>query len=282
MAGGTTIPSLRGRKRRFGASPIAMVTAYDTPTAACADAGGVDMILVGDSVGHVVLGYENALNVSVGAMAHHVAAVARATPRALVVADLPWLSYHTGTRDAVRNAARLVRAGADAVKLEGCRPRVAEALVAAEIPVMGHLGVTPQSVRLMGGFEDPTAQDGAELIADSTAMSEAGCFALVLSCVAPAVAERATEELPVPTIGFGSGPSCDGQVLILHDLIGLAKDDPPGFARRYAAVGATIREAVASYCADVREGRFPGTGERIEAAPGGPHPTAAVAGGRQA
>lgn len=280
MSSSTTVPSIRGSKRAFGAPPLAMVTAYDTPTAACADAGGVDMILVGDSLGHVVLGYESALEVSVGDMAHHVAAVARAAPRALVVADLPWLSYHTGPRDAVRNAARLIRAGAGAVKLEGCRPRVVEALLTAEIPVMGHLGVTPQSDRTAGGFEDPAAYAGEVLIAASATMSDAGCFGLVLSCVPPADARRVTEEVPVPTIGFGSGPSCDGQVLILHDLVGLARDDPPAFVRRYATVGTAITEAVASYCADVRGCRFPGPAETGVAGRADPEMTLAARGGR--
>jgi 3-methyl-2-oxobutanoate hydroxymethyltransferase len=259
MADRMTVPSIRARKRRLGAAPLAMVTAYDTPTAACADRAGVDMLLVGDSLGHVVLGYDTALRVSVADMAHHVAAVARAEPRALVVADLPWLSYHTGWRDAVRNAATLVRAGADAVKLEGCRPEIVEAVVQAEIPVMAHLGVTPQSVRMVGVFEvhAPEERYVGELVASTSAMAASGCFAAVLSCVPGQAAAKVTDSVDVPTVGFGSGPRCDGQVLILHDLVGLGVDEPPSFARRYATTGKTITDAVAAYCEDVRGGRFP-------------------------
>lgn len=258
-----TVPSVRARKRRLGATPLAMVTAYDTPTAACADRAGVDMLLVGDSLGHVLLGYGTALHVSMADMTHHVAAVGRAEPRALVVADLPWLSYHTGRRDAVRNAAMLVRAGADAVKLEGCRPEVVEALVRAEIPVMAHLGVTPQSVRMVGVFDASgmNERDADDLVESASAMVAAGCFAAVLSCVPGHIAARVTDSVDVPTIGFGSGSDCDGQVLILHDLVGLGVDEPPSFARRYASTGKIITDAVAAYCVDVRKGRFPSAEE---------------------
>lgn len=258
-----TVPSVRARKRKLGATALAMLTAYDTPTAVCADRAGVDMLLVGDSLGHVVLGYDTALHVSVADMVHHVGAVARAEPRAMIVADLPWLSYHTGSRDAVRNAAQLVRAGADAVKLEGCRPRVVDALVRAEIPVMAHLGVTPQSVRMIGSFDvhGQAEREAEQLGSDAVTMAQSGCFAIVLSCVAGSVATRVTDLVDVPTIGFGAGPGCDGQVMIFHDLVGFGVDDPPYFARRYAATGTTIIEAVTAYCVDVRSGQFPSESE---------------------
>jgi 3-methyl-2-oxobutanoate hydroxymethyltransferase len=242
-----------------------MVTAYDAPTARIADDAGVDVILVGDSVAMVVLGYDDTLQVTVDDMAHHVGAVARARPRALVVADLPWLSYHLSTEDAVRNAAALVRAGAAAVKLEGGRSRVpvVEALVDAQIPVMGHLGLTPQSVHALGGYrvQGQQAEAAGALLEDAQALAEAGCFAIVLECVPREVARLVTESVPVPTIGIGAGPDCDGQVLVLHDLLGLEDRIVPKFVRRYGSVKADAVAAVAAYADDVRARAFPSDAE---------------------
>jgi len=245
-----------------------MVTAYDAPTARLADAADVDLLLVGDSVAMVVLGYDDTLAVTVDDMAHHTAAVARTGPRALVVADLPWMSYHVSPEDTVRNAARLVRAGATAVKLEGGAKRVpmVRALVDAEIPVMGHLGLTPQSVHALGGFKVQGRQAAAAdaLVDDAAALVEAGAFALVLEAVPAALARRVTEAVPVPTIGIGAGPACDGQVLVLHDLLGLEDRVRPRFVRRYASLRADGTAAVAAFAADVRSGAFPAPEETYE------------------
>ena len=259
--GPVTVPALAARKRRAGAEPIVMLTAYDEPSARIVDAGGVDVVLVGDSVANNVLGYPDTLHVTVDDMVRHTAAVARARPAALVVADMPWMSYHLSVEAAVSNAAALVRAGAGAVKLEGgiARLPVVEALVRAEIPVMGHLGLTPQSVLPMGGYRvqarDP---DGARSLLDAAhALCDAGCFALVLEGIPDVVAARVTEELPIPTIGIGAGPHCDGQVLVFHDLLGLGAGPVPKFVRQYARLGEAAAEAVAAFAADVRSGDFP-------------------------
>lgn len=267
-----TVPAVRGTKRRDGAEPLVMVTAYDFPMAALMDAAGVNVILVGDSVANVVLGYEDTLQVTIDDMAHHVGAVARARPRALVVGDMPWLSYHLGPEDAVRNAARLIRAGAGAVKLEGGRVRVPviEAIVAAEIPVMGHLGLTPQSVHAMGGYrvQARTADAADALLDEAKAVVAAGCFAVVLEGVPDVVAATVTHALDVPTIGIGAGPNCDGQVLVGHDLLGLSVGRrPPKFVRQYVDLAAEITAAVETWAHDVREGRFPGEAESYGASP---------------
>jgi len=242
-----------------------MVTAYDFPGARIADEAGVDVVLVGDSLAQVVLGYDDTLQVTVADMAHHVAAVARARPRALVVADLPWLAYHLDPVDTVRNAATLVRAGAQAVKLEGGRRRLPmiEAILDAEIPVMGHIGLTPQSVHAVGGYRVQGRQlDGAEaLLDDARALADAGCFALVLEAVPREVARLVTEAVAVPTIGIGAGPDCDGQVLVFHDLLGLEDRIAPRFVRRYATLKASAVAAVSAYASDVRDGRFPSDAE---------------------
>lgn len=262
MAQQVTAPAVRARK---GGTPLVMVTAYDAPTARIADEAGVDVILVGDSVAMVVLGYDDTLQVTVDDMAHHVGAVGRARPRALVVADLPWLSYHLSTEDAVRNAARLVRAGAAAVKLEGGRVRVpaVQALVDAQIPVMGHLGLTPQSVHALGGYRVQGQQAGpaVALVDEAVALAEAGCFAIVLECVPREVARLVTGSVAVPTIGIGAGPDCDGQVLVFHDLLGIEDRIAPKFVRRYASLKADGVAAVAAYADDVRARRFPADGE---------------------
>ncbi|MGI9023467.1 MAG: 3-methyl-2-oxobutanoate hydroxymethyltransferase [Acidimicrobiales bacterium] len=262
MAQQLSVPGVRARK---GGTPIVMVTAYDFPGARIADDAGVDVILVGDSLAMVVLGYDDTLQVTVDDMAHHVAAVGRARPRALVVADLPWLSFHLDPADTVRNAATLVRAGAQAVKLEGGRRRLpmVDALVHAEIPVMGHLGLTPQSVHAMGGYRVQSQQlDAAEALVDEAGvLAEAGCFAIVLEAVPAEVARLVTASVPVPTIGIGAGPHCDGQVLVFHDLLGLEDRIAPRFVRRYASLKADGVEAVSAFAADVRDGRFPSDAE---------------------
>ncbi len=254
-----TAPTVRARKG--SGEPLVMVTAYDAPGARIADEARVDMILVGDSLAMVVLGYEDTLSVTVDDMAHHVAAVARAEPQPMIIADMPWLSYHLGVEDTLRNAARLVRAGAQAVKLEGGRKRLpmVEALINAEIPVMGHIGLTPQSVHAMGGFKVQGKQVDAAtgLIDDAVALAAAGCFSIVLEGVPDTVARLVTEAVPVPTIGIGAGRWCDGQVLVFHDLLGLEDRVLPKFVRRYASLKADAVTAMTAYAADVRARRFP-------------------------
>ena len=257
------VPAIRDHKG--SGEPLVMVTAYDAPTARAAAAAGVDLILVGDSLGMVVLGYEDTLQVTMEDMVSHTAAVARAKPPQLVVADMPWTSYHRGTTEAVANAARLVLAGAGAVKLEGGAKRleVIHAILDAEIPVMGHLGLTPQSVHAMGGFrvQGRRADEAKLLVEDAIAISEAGCFAIVLEGVPEGVAAEVTGAVPVPTIGIGAGRSCDGQVLVFHDIVGLGGKRGPRFARRYADLEALAGQAVAQWAADVRGGRFPSASE---------------------
>jgi 3-methyl-2-oxobutanoate hydroxymethyltransferase len=263
MASGLSAPGLRIRKQ--SGERLVMVTAYDAPGARIADAAGVDLILVGDSVANTVLGYEDTLQVTIDDMVHHVGAVARAKPTPLIVGDLPWMSYHTGPRDAVQNAARLIRAGAGVVKLEGGRKRlgVIEALVDAEIPVMGHLGLTPQSVHAMGGYKVQArdSQDAARLITDADALAAAGCCAIVLEGVPDEVARIVTARVPVPTIGIGAGPYCDGQVLVFHDVLGLEDRLTPKFVRRYATLKADAVSALGEWAADVRGHQFPSDAE---------------------
>jgi 3-methyl-2-oxobutanoate hydroxymethyltransferase len=253
-------------------TPVVMVTAYDAPSARIADAAGVDVLLVGDSVANVVLGYDDTLQVTIDDMEHHVAAVARTQPRALVVGDLPWLSYHVSTADTVTNAARLVRAGAGAVKLEGGRKRLesVRAILDAEIPVMGHLGLTPQSVHALGGFrvQGKDLEAARAIVDDAVALADAGCFAIVLECVPDAVARLVTDTVAVPTIGIGAGRHCDGQVLVFHDLLGMEERVTPKFVRRYANLADDARVAVAQFAADVRGGRFPSSDETYHAADG--------------
>jgi 3-methyl-2-oxobutanoate hydroxymethyltransferase len=262
MASKMTAPAVRARK---GGDPLVMVTAYDAPGARMADEAGVDLILVGDSVAMVVLGYDDTLQVTTDDLAHHTAAVARAKPRPMIVADLPWLSYHVSVEETVRNAAQLVRAGAQAVKLEGGSKRVpmVEAIVDAEIPVMGHIGLTPQSVHAMGGFKVQGKQrDAAEaLVDDALALEAAGAFSIVLEGVPDAVGRMVTEAVSVPTIGIGAGPWCDGQVLVFHDLLGIEDRVLPKFVRRYASLKADAVAAIAAYADDVRTRRFPSDAE---------------------
>lgn len=267
-----TVPAIRARKVRAGGDPLVMVTAYDAPGARQAHAAGVDLILVGDSLAMVVLGYDDTLQVTVDDIAHHTGAVHRGLrsstadgPAPLVVGDLPWMSYHTGTGDAVRNAARLIRAGAQAVKLEGGRKRlpVIEAIVDAEIPVMGHLGLTPQSLHAMGGFKVQGRQHDAALRLrdDAKALAAAGCFAIVLEGVPDEVARLVTDAVDVPTIGIGAGGDTDGQVLVYHDVLGLEDRMAPKFVRRYADVGNQSIEALRAFADDVRARRFPADDE---------------------
>jgi 3-methyl-2-oxobutanoate hydroxymethyltransferase len=269
-----TAPAVRARKGRDGQAPLVMVTAYDAPGARMADEAGVDLLLVGDSVAMVVLGYDDTLQVTVDDLAHHTAAVARGLsssapshggPKPLVVADLPWMSYHTTAVDTVRNGAALIRAGAQAVKLEGGRKRLPmiEALVDAEMPVMGHLGLTPQSVHAMGGFKVQGREHSAalELVADAKALAAAGCFAIVLEGVPDEVARLITHAVDVPTVGIGAGPGCDGQVLVFHDVLGIEDRLAPKFVRRYADLRQAGVEGLRSYAEDVRSGAFPSAAE---------------------
>jgi 3-methyl-2-oxobutanoate hydroxymethyltransferase len=256
-------PAVRARKG--SGEPLVMVTAYDAPSARIASDARVDMILVGDSLAMVVLGYDDTLSVTVDDMAHHVAAVARVKPEPMVIADMPWLSYHLSVEDTVRNAARLIRAGAQAVKLEGGRKRLpmVEAILDAEIPVMGHIGLTPQSVHAMGGFKVQAKDAGAAhaLVDDAVALAEAGCFSIVLEGVPDRVARAVTDAVDVPTIGIGAGPWCDGQVLVFHDVAGLEDRVLPKFVRRYGALKAAGVDAISAYAADVRARRFPSDAE---------------------
>jgi 3-methyl-2-oxobutanoate hydroxymethyltransferase len=258
-------PAIRARKRRRGGEPLVMVTAYDEPGARLASAAGVDIILVGDSVADNVLGHADTLHVTLDEMCHHVSAVAAATPGVHVVADMPWLTYHVGPHEAVASAGRLIRAGADSVKLEGGRVRreAVRAILDAEIPVMGHLGLTPQSVMAFGGFkvQAKTREAAEQLSLDAKVLQDEGVYAIVVEGVPSLVGTRITEALDIPTIGIGAGPDTDGQVLVFHDLLGLARRPPARFVRRYADLATIITEAIAHYAADVRSGDFPGPGE---------------------
>lgn len=259
-----TVPAVRAAKGTR--TPLVMTTAYDAATARIADSAGVEIILVGDSLGMVVLGRDSTLGVSIDEMVHHTAAVASQRPRALVVGDMPFLSYHVSIEDTVRNAGRLVvEGGAECVKIEGGRKRLRMigALLDAEIPVMGHLGLTPQSVNAMGGFrvQGKVRKQAEELLADAAALAEAGVFAMVLEGVPAELAELVTADVGVPTIGIGAGPHCDGQVLVIHDLLGLTDGHVPKFVRRYADLGALAVDAVGRYADDVRSGAFPAADE---------------------
>lgn len=253
-----TIPALqrwKGEGRR-----VVMTTAYDAVTARIADPV-VDIILVGDSVGNVCLGFDNTLPVSLAMMNHHLEAVARTRPRALLVADMPFLSFHLGPEETIRNAGGFLRRGADAVKLEGGakRAEMVRALVDCEMPVMGHLGLTPQSVNVMGGFkvQGRNADDALRLLDDAHRLQEAGCFALVLEGIPAELAARATETLTIPTIGIGAGPRCSGQVLVFHDVLGLIESHRPKFVRTYVEGFPLLQEALSRWAADVRNGAFP-------------------------
>lgn len=254
-----TAPAVRARK---GGEPLTMLTAYDFPGGKLADQAGVDIILVGDSVANVVLGYETTNEVTLDDMIHHTAAVARARPGALLVADMPWMTFHVSPEETLRNAARLVReGGAEAVKLEGGAPRVEmiRKLVSAEIPVMGHIGLTPQSVHAAGGYriQGRRLEDARRLIEDALALEEAGVFAVVLEGVPALLAQAITRRLGVPTIGIGAGPDTDGQVLVMHDMLGLNFGHYPKFVRRYAELSREAVGAIDRWIRDVRRGSFP-------------------------
>jgi len=252
-------PDILARK---GGEKIAVLTAYDYPTALLADEAGAEAILVGDSLGMVCLGLPDTLGVTMADMLHHTKAVCRAVKKALVVADMPFLSYQTSVPEAVANAGRFLQeAGARAVKLEGGAEfaPVVRAMLAAGIPVMGHIGLTPQQVARFGGFkaQGKTARAAKQLLADARALAEAGCFALVLEAVPAEVAQRITAEIGIPTIGIGAGPGCDGQVLVFHDVLGLCPGLRPGFVKQYVDLWTPARDALAAYCAEVRAGAFP-------------------------
>ncbi|MDQ3857461.1 MAG: 3-methyl-2-oxobutanoate hydroxymethyltransferase [Actinomycetota bacterium] len=241
---------------------IVMVTAYDYPTARLADEAGIDVLLVGDSAAMTVLGHDSTVPATMDEMLMLAGAVVRGARRPLVVGDMPFGSFQVSDEDAVGNGVRLVKeAGVEAVKLEGAGPIVSrvQALVGAGIPVMGHLGLTPQSATMLGGFraQGRTAEKARRLVDDALALEAAGCFAVVLEAVPAAVAERVTQEVRVPTLGIGSGAGCDGQVLVLHDLLGLYEGRAPRFAKRYADVGTEIRSALEQFAAEVRSGVFP-------------------------
>jgi len=254
------VPDLK-EKKRLG-EKIAMLTAYDATMARLLDRAGVDVILVGDSLGTVILGYEHTLPVTLEAMIHHTRAVVRGTERALVVADMPFLTYQVSVAEAVRNAGRLLQeGGAAAVKLEGGRPvlDVVRRLVDIGIPVMGHLGLQPQSVHLVGGYTRRATKprDAAALLDEALALEEAGACAIVLEAIPSEVSRTVTDHVSVPTIGIGAGPDCDGQVLVSYDMLGLFDGAVPSFVKKYADLAATVTAATSAYVDDVRAGRYP-------------------------
>jgi len=250
------------KDRKARGQKITMLTAYDATMSRLLDRAGIDALLVGDSLGMVLLGYENTLPVTIDDVVYHTRAVRRGAEHALIVADMPFLSYHVSITDAVRNAGRLLQeGGAAAVKLEGGRPvlDVVRRLVDIGIPVMGHLGLQPQSVHKVGGYlRCATSPREAEaLLVDAYALQQAGAFAVVLECIPANVAEHVTAELTIPTIGIGAGPHCDGQILVSHDMVGLCDYQPPAFVKQYINVADAIVSAARSYSDDVRNGRFP-------------------------
>ena len=253
------LPELGAMKR--AGTKIVMVTAYDHPSARLASEAGVDLILVGDSAGNNVLGYDSTVPVSMAETEILTAAVGRARPRALVIGDLPFGSFQASDTEAVGNAVRLVKAGADAVKLEGAGPMVSRvrAIVDAGIPIMGHLGLTPQTATKLGGMkaQGRTAIAARQLLHDARQLEAAGCFALVLEAVPSQVAARVTKTLTIPTIGIGAGPACDGQVLVWHDLLGINEGVAPRFVKRYADLAGEIRRGLTAFAADVRSGAYP-------------------------
>jgi 3-methyl-2-oxobutanoate hydroxymethyltransferase len=278
--GKVTVPDILSRKPNSlsnssesnGAKQkITCITAYDYPTARLLDEAGVDILLVGDSLGMVVLGYDSTLPVTLDEMLHHVRAVRRGTRHALLVADMPYGSFHVSMEESVRNAVRLVKeGGAEAVKVEGGERRIEliARLVEAEIPVMGHVGLTPQSINAFGGFHvrGKTRDAARQVERDARAVEAAGAFAVVLESVPREVAAHVTQQVRIPTIGIGAGPDCDGQVLVFHDLVGLTEGHTPKFVRRYANLSAEISRAVSEYCSDVRGGKFPSDAESYHSA----------------
>jgi len=260
------------RNKRQG-KKLAVVTAYDLTSALIVSAGGADAILVGDSLGMVILGHENTLPVTMDDMVHHCRAVVRAKPQIPVIADMPYGSFHVSTEETVRNALRLVKdAGVSAVKVEGGRQRleVIEALVKAEIPVMGHLGLTPQSVNRLGGYrvQGRSKKAAARMLDEARLLADSGCFSMVLECVPSALASEISKSIAIPTIGIGAGAGCDGQVLVFHDMLGLFDAIQPKFVKRYANLGQEARTAISSYVDEVRQGVFPGPEHGYDHEPG--------------
>jgi len=255
-----TVPEVKQRKKAKGAQPLVMVTAYDAPGALILAKAGVDILLVGDSVANTVLGFDNTLSVTIDIMCHHVAAVKRSGADIFIVADMPWLSYHLSEIQAIENAAKLVRAGADAVKLEGGQKRkeVIRAITHAEIPVMGHIGLTPQSINVFGGYKvQGKGEKGKELLQDAKVLEEAGCFAIVLEVVPASLGKEITESVSIPTIGIGAGPDCDGQVLVFHDLLGLNFGKKAKFVRQYENLADKSVKAIKEFAQDVRTNKYP-------------------------
>jgi 3-methyl-2-oxobutanoate hydroxymethyltransferase len=256
-----TIPSLQAKKARR--EKIVALTAYDFPTAKIADEAGVDLILVGDSLGMVVLGYPNTIPVTMDEMIHHTKAVTRAARRALVIGDMPYFSFHQSADDSIANASRFLKeAGAKGVKIEGAskkRLKLIEAMVEAEIPVMGHVGLTPQSIHHLGQFKvrGAVSAEAKRILDEAQNVEKSGAFAVILECIPEDLARIVTKKLNVPTIGIGAGPHCDGQVLVFHDMVGLSNGYNPKFVKRYADLGTTIMQAVKKYSEEVRQGLFP-------------------------
>ncbi len=272
--GKITVPELLQRKTLAAGTPnnkkITCLTAYDYAMGRLVDEAGVDVVLVGDSLGMVMLGYESTLPVTLEEMLHHTKAVRRGVQRALLVADMPYGSYHGEIGEAVGNAMRFVKeAGAEAVKIEGGERRLEliARLTEAEIPVMGHVGLTPQSVNAMGGYrvQGKTPSAAEQLLRDARAVEAAGAFAIVLEGIPRELAAEITRAVRIPTIGIGAGPDCDGQILVLHDVLGLTFQEPPKFARRYVNLGEVISNAVREYCDDVQSGTFPSDAESYHA-----------------
>jgi 3-methyl-2-oxobutanoate hydroxymethyltransferase len=263
------VTTLTFRQKKERGEPITMLTAYDYPTAMAMDKAGVDSILVGDSLAMVVLGYENTLPVTMDEMLHHARAVARGAKTTLLIGDMPFMSYQVSVEEAVRNAGRfLQQGGMDAVKLEGGRERAdaVRAIVGAGIPVMGHLGLTPQSVHQLGGFraQGKTASAAKRLLEDAQILEEAGAFSLVLESVPARLAEFISKKISIPTIGIGAGLGCDGQVLVTHDLLGLFERFTPKFVKKYANLHAAMNKAFAEYIDDVETKRFPAVEHTVE------------------
>jgi 3-methyl-2-oxobutanoate hydroxymethyltransferase len=255
-----TIPQIKRKKK--DQQPITMITAYDYPSAQLVDKAGVDIVLVGDSLAMTVMGHPNTLSVTMDEMIHHCKMVARGTEQALLVGDMPFLSCQTGPADAIRNAGRFLKEGGmEGVKIEGGSrvTEVIKAIVACEIPVMGHIGLTPQSVTKLGGYriQGKTAIAAQQLISDANALEEAGCFAIVLEAIPTTVARIISAEISIPTIGIGAGKYCDGQVLVFHDILGFYHQTTPKFVKQYTNLNKTILEALKKYCRDVEQKKFP-------------------------
>lgn len=260
--GNDKITILDFKKKKESGDKITMLTAYDHPMAKMVDEAGIDAVLVGDSVGMVMLGYSSTVNVTMDEMVHHAKAVHRGVDRAFLIGDMPFMSYQVSDEEAVRNAGRFVKeAGCEAVKVEGGRetcPRI-EAIVSAGIPVMGHIGLTPQSVSKLGGYkvQGRDSQTAARLVEDAVLLERSGCFAVILECVPKELAKKITGKLRIPTIGIGAGAECNGQVLVSHDIVGYSEKFVPKFVKQYAKIGPLIKEAIRSFKKETESGVFP-------------------------